>query len=571
MSARCARQSGRIDRHAYLNRELRMHASNPASGPAPAAPAVAANAAAAQSNPKAQARNSQPQPVLRSIEDSGGAYWLPQEIIERILLELRPDQMLVASTTCKPWLAASMPMREGLALAPKLRSLLAAGNNKLEARIFLEHLQQAITCPPRYAVQAFGVLASYIGRVDAEESWQCFESMLAVLPRLPADYRRLALCHLARKLYFYAPRTGGREEAGTPDSAFSKALGAVIAAAAELDITGKALVFSALCSNLLASGRQLNGLLPALRSFAQSWSGAEIERDRLGWAKALKTSLRDADAGTAEMDLEQFGFYRMPLVHDMIVKAAGTLEFPQFCKELSSAGLLPAEIDELLVMNTVARLISCFTFFKPCLIEKGGGLIDYLDQSELSSRRMADLLGVPAASGLPILRHLMMLLAGAKRDETEHFDEMVESAKIYLRRIFSSRKLTARAKVDLLRSRATDERARKSAPEKARRFTLGPEGATPFFGLSLIDSLLCDQSEVLLRAYLLEILRSSLPDEVKLQVLRLDYPDRTGLPDMNSAHVTYYSLIGTSRLPAAMQAELIKGTLSDFEASCTLV
>jgi hypothetical protein len=170
----------------------------------------------------------------------------------------------------------------------------------------------------------------------------------------------------------------------------------------------------------------------------------------------------------------------------------------------------------------------------------------------------------------------MMLLAGAKRDETEHFDEMVESAKIYLRRIFSSRKLTAQAKVDLLRSRATDERAaleraRKSAPEKARRFTLGPEGATPFFGLSLIDSLLCDQSEVLLRAYLLEILRSSLPDEVKLQVLRLDYPDRTGLPDMNSAHVTYYSLIGTSRLPAAMQAELIKGTLSDFEASCTLV
>jgi hypothetical protein len=67
------------------------------------------------------------------------------------------------------------------------------------------------------------------------------------------------------------------------------------------------------------------------------------------------------------------------------------------------------------------------------------------------------------------------------------------------------------------------------------------------------------------------ILNSPLGDDVKARVLRLDYPDRTGRPDMHAAHRKYCETVLASSLREDLKDWLLVGTLSDLKPSCSVM
>jgi hypothetical protein len=71
----------------------------------------------------------------------------------------------------------------------------------------------------------------------------------------------------------------------------------------------------------------------------------------------------------------------------------------------------------------------------------------------------------------------------------------------------------------------------------------------PFNGLSAIDSFFCDWLNAKMKVYMNKVLPSSLSDAAKRDVLRLDYPDRSGLRWMTWALRIYCSVVRDSSLP----------------------
>jgi hypothetical protein len=138
------------------------------------------------------------------------------------------------------------------------------------------------------------------------------------------------------------------------------------------------------------------------------------------------------------------------------------------------------------------------------------------------------------------------------------------SITTYMKAIAGSATLATRVKVDLLRARmrgmqSTKACTRRSTPAGLPSSALGPQGDTPFFGLSAIDSLLHDKLRQVLRGYMDIILESPLTDEEKFQVLRLDYDhrDRQHLNDVSSASEAYRNKIHFSTLPQGIKDRLI--------------
>ncbi|MBK4737002.1 hypothetical protein [Noviherbaspirillum pedocola] len=99
----------------------------------------------------------------------------------------------------------------------------------------------------------------------------------------------------------------------------------------------------------------------------------------------------------------------------------------------------------------------------------------------------------------------------------------------------------------------------------------GPGCEARFHGVSAIDSLFRDSTEYGLEAYMRVILNSPLSDEVKARVLRLDYPNRTGRPDMNKAHRKYCETVLASSLREDLKDSLLHGTMSDWKPSCSVM
>lgn len=67
------------------------------------------------------------------------------------------------------------------------------------------------------------------------------------------------------------------------------------------------------------------------------------------------------------------------------------------------------------------------------------------------------------------------------------------------------------------------------------------------------------------------ILDSPLSDEVKAQVLRLDYPDRTGMPGMSAAHRKYYDTVRASPLRKELKDWLLDGVMSAWKPGCSVM
>ena len=102
-------------------------------------------------------------------------------------------------------------------------------------------------------------------------------------------------------------------------------------------------------------------------------------------------------------------------------------------------------------------------------------------------------------------------------------------------------------------------------------FSIGPQRAMPFNGLSAIDSLFCDWLGARMKAYMQKILASSPPDTAKRDVLRLDFPDRSQFLRMSQALRTYCSTVRGSSLPEAMKQELTSPLRTHLDPACSLL
>lgn len=102
-------------------------------------------------------------------------------------------------------------------------------------------------------------------------------------------------------------------------------------------------------------------------------------------------------------------------------------------------------------------------------------------------------------------------------------------------------------------------------------FSIGPLRATPFNGLSAIDSLFCDRLGTRMKAYMCKILDSSLPHTAKRDVLRLDFPDRSNFLRMSRALRIYCSTVRESGLPETMKQELTSPLRTQFDPACSLL
>jgi hypothetical protein len=135
-----------------------------------------------------------------------------------------------------------------------------------------------------------------------------------------------------------------------------------------------------------------------------------------------------------------------------------------------------------------------------------------------------------------------------------HRDKLIDLIQAYMLQIIRSTALPTARKVALLRGQE-----------------LGKNGSLLSSSSSVIDSLFADKSVVVLGGYMLEILQSTLSNEEKFAVLRLDRPDRTDREDMNDAHHCYRDRIRYSNLPKATQDALLKNVLTKFDQYCTLI
>jgi hypothetical protein len=101
-------------------------------------------------------------------------------------------------------------------------------------------------------------------------------------------------------------------------------------------------------------------------------------------------------------------------------------------------------------------------------------------------------------------------------------------------------------------------------------FWIDPSHVMPFNGLSAIDSFFCDWLNAKMKVYMNKVLPSSLSDAAKRDVLRLDYPDRSGLRWMTWALRIYCSVVRDSSLPDAMKRELTHPVRALFDPPCFL-
>ncbi|MET0962484.1 MAG: hypothetical protein ABWY05_06640 [Noviherbaspirillum sp.] len=203
--------------------------------------------------------------------------------------------------------------------------------------------------------------------------------------------------------------------------------------------------------------------------------------------------------------------------------------------------------------------------------ESGLAYLRAIQTLPLEQDAMVTLLCGAMEKGAPLLGTLFAALTDPGR-----MHRMVDITTLYINEIVGSAVLAEPAKISLLRSRMKGLPRHKAAaramlPPSVRVFSLGPDGDTPFSGLSIIDSLFSDENTQVLHAYMLTILESGLSDAAKCAVLRLDYPDRSSHGQMNYAHGLYNDTVGNSALPEAAKQDLRTDVRTLFDRSCLLL
>lgn len=455
---------------------------------------------------------------------------------------------------------------------------------------FNVHLLQLVECHPATLNGALRDIAELLKHVQVEQRQACFTALMDCLPHFSSAAQRWLLCNLAMRVDYYQEGIahGGSEERGV---VFAQA---ILDAASKQPVLGQALIVAALIEGMHIKTVARSPLASTFGEMAKRWREGPTHPE--AWAALLVRGLADflipldSDKNTPPAPLRfghyhmpkfgyyrmpQFGYYRMPLpdTYDEVQSSPDTsmpgsagVDAFALCASILQSDLAWEEKRSLLMFRDDRN--------SPMLhdSQEAVRMFAILENLDIDTSTFVELIEVGDVFGSTLLNRVLsskrlIPMNGWKVDEPW--------LRAYAACIAASRKLPDVDKVRILRAgmRApvAERKMHAGQPSVCVGIRFGQWEEAPFHGVSAIDSLFRDIDSYSLEAYMRVILKSPLSDDVKAQVLRLDYPDRTGQPDMLAAHRKYRDTVLASSLREDLKDWLLDGVMSDWKPGCSVM
>jgi hypothetical protein len=530
------------------------------------------------------------------------------------------EDIASAALVSRAWRDGAKPMQSVAAVLDEIKEL-RLERSKLVFSKFKVLLAKVSSLPPRCILPGLLDLTTLQTSIVSSEDWSdAFTLLLQAISTLPPAERRVALCATTKHLAMQFLQDVKTEQSSTDDDAFLSSMRAIrrrlqkmgaseeeialfsnvvtelpivdmlIAAAQSLPLESQALVLAALCDKI---GKKLSHVQVA--KAAAAWSEQAVkQQEALGFARRIyDIAVSGASDEKIGGELNRFGYYRLPVIIDPCDDEKVQAQSMEFGASVMRLGLSrPEQLKVLMCCNRYGTPFFSETW-QSGHIKSCDFYILAMQSLGLCSDDIATLMAGYGPDGAPLLNTLLWWLGydrvldtqsyvavpyysmddtslgrrlELQYDERRHWISLPDRKKLvhfYIDRVVRNTVLPLTSKIALLRAREMGpQSARFHGMEQPREikgdFQMGPDGPAQFYGLSAIDSLFHEKSAKGLEFYIVEILLSTLPDQAKFEILRLDHPERVSLPDMFWASRAYGKTIDLSKLPLTMKQELLK-------------
>ena len=507
-------------------------------------------------------------PRLCSRQPESGASLLPDELIGQVLQHLALSDLAAAYQVCRRWHAMEASTGWVKSARALTRWRIDAPYAKLTTSTFHDGLEYSCRLSAGCRGEALEQLAAVLPLLSVQGWKQCLASLVqqAALSPAPSYHRVLGAIVSAR-----ITRDGSTEVCANPAMSVQHLFCEVWEVADRhpvFPVAAQAVMLAALCQYIRATSYGLE-LSKVVGTIALSWDEAQLEgQEEYGYARRLWTiaSLNLPPSALLEC-LGHFNLHCLPFMsnaypgrktEEEIVAAAGAVMRLDLSRKKRLDMLLHRDhrgVPWLHQPGTADRSREIKAYVRA------------MKRLGLSTAELAHLFAAKRLSGRPLLSVLLCrgIQNGNIKEALDWMDNLINEAG-----------LPDIETVTLLRSyfkRRSAEDLKEDGPKSDAfpDFWFFPGYASPFDGLSAIDSLFSDKLDAKMKAYMKKILNSSLSDAAKRDAIRLDFPKRPMLVDMTRAHRIYCSVVRDSSLPDAMKQELTSPIDTQFHVTCSLL
>jgi hypothetical protein len=507
-------------------------------------------------------------PRLRTRQPEFGASLLPDELIGEVLQHLSLPDLASAYQVCRRWQAMEKSTAWVASAWTSIVRSINAPYKKLSASTFDDSLQYSRRLSAGCRSAALEQLAALVPLLPVQDWKQCLASLVqqAALCPAPSYHRVLGAIVSARITW-----DGSTEVCGNPAMSLQELFNEAWYAASRIPVfpvAAQAVMLAALCQYIRATSYGLE-LSKVVGTIALSWDEAQLEgQEEYGYARRLWT-IATLNLPPRELleCLGQFNFHCLPFMSNAYPGRKTEEEIVAFAGAVMRMDLGRRKKLDMLLHRDHRGVP---WLHQRCTADRSRKIKAYVRAMKrlgLSTAELAHLFAAEKFSGRPLLS--VLLCRGIQ-------DDNIKEALDWMDNLINEAGLPDSETVTLLRS-YFKSRTHKDLEEDGPKsdafpfFEFVPMYATPFNGLSAIDSLFSDKLGAKMKAYMEKILDSSLPDAVKRDVIRLDFPKRPMLVNMFWAHRIYCFVVRSSSLPDAMKQELTSPIHTQFDPTCSLV
>jgi hypothetical protein len=507
-------------------------------------------------------------PRLCSRQPESGASLLPDELIGEVLQHLPLPDLAAAYQVCRRWQAMEKSTAWMASAWTSIVRSINAPYRKLSASTFHDSLQYSRRLSAGCRSAALEQLAPLLPLLPVQDWKQCLASLVqqAALCPAPGYHRVLGAIVSAR-----IRRDGSNAVCGNPAMSLQELFNEAWDAASRIPVfpvAAQAVMLAALCQYIRATSYGLE-LSKVVGTIAYSWDEAQLEgQEEYGYARRLWTIATLNLPSSALLEcLGHFNSHCLPFMsnaypgrktEEEIVAAAGAVMRLELGRKKRLDMLLHRDHRGVPWLH------------QRCTADRSREIKAYVRAMKrlgLSTAELAHLFAAKRLSGRPLLS--VLLCRGIQNGD-------IKEALDWMDNLINEAGLPDIETVTLLRSyfeRRSAEDLKEDGPKSDAfpNFWFFPGYASPFDGLSAIDSLFSDKLDAKMKAYMKKILNSSLSDAAKRDAIRLDFPKRPMLVDMTRAHRIYCSVVRDSNLPDEMKQELTSPIDTRFIPDCSLI
>jgi hypothetical protein len=493
---------------------------------------------------------------------------LPDELTGEVLSHVGLDDLVSASSVSRRWHAAEKSAGRVASMRLMIRSSIKAGSAPMSTDDFHERLVQARSLSVGCRGEALERLAGKLPCLPAADWKKCLASLVREAARCPApDYHRVLGAIISARVGRDGNFNAWPNPAMSVEELFDEGWDAA-SHFSDFPVAAQATMLAALCHYMRATNYAVD-TSKTVASTALSWEPAQLEgEDAYGFATRLREiAALNLPARDLMECLGHFNMHRLPFMtnaypgrktEEAIVAAASAVMRLDLGRRKRLDMLLHRDEGGIPWLH------------HPCPSDHSQQIKAYvgaMKRLDLSTAELAHLFAAKNLSGRPLLSVLLCrgIQSGDMKEALACMDTLINEAGLPDAETVAVLRSHFRRKLDV---EFTDRDARTGA-FPGPWFT-NPD-ASPFNGLSVIDSLFCDKLDAKMEVYMKKILASSLPEAVKRDVLRLDFPDRSMLLKMSRALRLYCSVVRDSSLPDAMKQELTSPLRTQFDPACSLI